>query len=242
MNSSKSAASGLITVVLVDDHELVRQGVRKLLSYNATIKIVGEAATSSEAISLISRLEPDVVLLDIRLDQSSGIDVARSVKAITPNTKILVLTAYDDDQYVSAFARIGVSGYLLKTVSVRQLRRAIHDVAEGGLVFPPAISGKVTSLLQNNGREVVFEVSGNVRDSGKFANAAQDNRSLTSRETQVFKHMTYGLRNHEVANVMGIALKTVEAHVQHILLKLGARSRTQTVLSAARGGWLQRIV
>lgn len=237
MNASKSITQAIIEVVLVDDHELARQGVRKLLGNDTSIKIVGEAAACSEAISLINRLKPDVVLLDIRLEKGSGIDVARFIKSNMPEIKILILTAYNDDQYVRAMARIGVSGYLIKTISAKQLRRAIHDVAEGGLFFQPDVSAKVISLLQNSTKEDAFEIHGNSGGCHKPADMLARSRGLTNRETEVFGHVACGLRNHEVAKTMDITVKTVEAHVRHILRKLGARNRTQAVINANMSKW-----
>ena len=152
MNARIIATETAIRVVLVDDHEVARRGVRKLLGSDTSIEIVGEATTYFNAVSLIKQIEPDVVLLDIKLEEGSGIDVARFIKSTMTETKILVLTAHNDDQYVRAMGRIGVNGYLVKTVSAEQLKRAIHDVAEGSLVFPGNVSDKVISLMQNNDR------------------------------------------------------------------------------------------
>ena len=138
------------TVVVVDDHELVRRGVRHLLRRDQGIRVVGESATASDAIQLLEQLQPDVAILDVRLGQGSGTDVARAAKDIAPTTKILILSAYDDDCYVRSLARLGVSGYLLKTASAKELGSAVQDIAKGGLVFPPGIAQSVTRLLQEN--------------------------------------------------------------------------------------------
>jgi len=240
-----SKSSGVISVVIVDDHELVRQGVRKLLSRDARIRVVGEAVGSDEAISLIGQLQPDVALTDIRLQQGSGIDVSRAARNVAPNTRVLVLSAYDDDQYVSSAMRLGVSGYLLKTVSAKELTRAIHDAVEGQLVFSPLISNKVKILLQKASIEVCPEVStgiGSNEENGKeTTHVLSGDTNLTIREAEVLEHLALGLRNSEIASAMGISLKTVEAHIEHILLKLGARSRTQAVLWALRSGLLRGV-
>ncbi|MFC1925265.1 response regulator [Chloroflexota bacterium] len=226
-----------IKVVLVDDHELARQGVRKLLNSDTSIKIIGEAADYSKAVYLIDQLEPDVVLLDIRLEKGNGIDVAKFIRANMPQIKILVLTAYNDEQYVRAMARIGVRGYLIKTVSAEQLIRAIRDVAEGGLIFPADVSTTVISLLQNNGRDNAIEIRSNQEGSCKPVGVIPHNRCLTSREAEILQYISCGMRNHEVASSMGIAVKTVEVHVRHILRKLGARNRIQAMLNANMDKW-----
>ena len=233
MNTRNNSTKDEITVVLVDDHELARWAVRSLLHRDPHIKVVGEVTKSHEAISLISRLKPDVTILDVRLGEDSGIDVARAVTANSPNTKILVLSAYDDDQYVSALTRLGVSGYLMKTASAKELRRAVHEAVAGGLVFPAAVAKTVSGLLQENG--------GGVRGTGvggPNGHVPRRERILTGRELQVLKLIARGLRNREIGNAMGIASKTVEAHIRHIRMKLDTRSRTQAVVTALKNGWL----
>ena len=227
MNTSKRL--NVIKVVIVDDHEIVRQGVKKLLSRDAKIKVVGEAVTSDEAISLIRRLQPDVALTDIRLKSGSGIDVSKAARNISPNTRVLVLSAYDDDQYVSSVMRLGASGYLLKTDSGKELTKAIHDAAKGQLVFSAMISSKVRNLFLSikNDKEAAAVLTGDI--------------NLTSREAQVLEHIALGLRNSEIACSMGISSKTVEVHIEHILIKLGVKSRTQAVLFALHNGLLREI-
>ena len=224
-----SAVANQITVGLVEDHELARRGIRQVLSSDRRFKIVGEAASCSEAVLLVERFHPDIVILDMRLRQSSGIDFVRSCKTIAPNTKILVLTAYDYKQYVTAVVKYGVTGYLLKSASAQELRRAVRDVANGKLVLAPEIAKKAPGKAGDNGN-----------GSGS-SNGALRNSILTAREADVLKHIGHGLKNREIAEVMCIALKTVEAHVQHILQKMGAKSRTQAIINALRMGWLSAI-
>ena len=140
------------TVVVVDDHELMREGIRSALEDGGYATVVGEAADRSNAISLIESLEPDVVLVDIRLREGSGVDVVRACKEIAPRTRILIFSAYDDDQYVKSMVRLGVWGYLMKSASGEDLRRAVRDVAEGNLVFPRGVAGKVLRVLEGDGR------------------------------------------------------------------------------------------
>lgn len=232
MNVSNISTEAAIRVILVDDHELARQGIKNLLVSDASIKIAGEAATCPEAISLITRLKPDVVLLDIRLQEGSGIDVAKFIKSNMPETKILVLTAHNDHQYVRAMARLGVNGYLIKTVSAEQLQKSIRDVIKGNLVFPEGTTSNATSLLSSNDGENGIDLKDSSDIKRKQMDTPGNKRSLTSKEAEVFEYVACGLRNYEVANQMDISIKTVEAHVRHILRKLGARNRTQAVSNA----------
>lgn len=224
MVSSPAIAVRPVTVVLVDDHELIRRGVRQVLSSDRGIKVVGEAFGSSDALSMIGRVQPDVVILDIRLGQGSGLDVIKAIKAVAPSAKILVLSAYDYDKYVGSFLKLGASGYLLKTASAQELKKAVHDAAEGRFVLGHEIAGKIVSFFR--------------RSDAQVPGGAETWGNLTQRETEVLELMGQGLRNREIGESMGISLKTVEAHVEHILLKLGARSRMQAVLSVFKKQYL----
>jgi DNA-binding NarL/FixJ family response regulator len=218
---SNARAPSQISVVLVEDHELAREGMKHILEEDRRINVVGEAAGSEDAIAVIEELQPNVVVLDIRLRQGSGFDVVRASGRVAKETKILVLSAYDDDQYVRSLVRLGVRGYLVKTVSAGEFKRAIHDVAEGSLVFLSGIADKVLGLLQRN---------------EQTSHRASANGGLTGRESEVLKQMGEGLTNGEIARALGISRKTVESHVQRLFLKMGATSRTQVVLSALRTG------
>ena len=125
----------LISVVIVDDHEAIRRGVRNLLENDAAIMVVGEANDGDEAVSIICRLRPKVAIVDVVLRSVNGIEVSKAINTLAPDTRILILTAYDDDRYVSSLMKLGVGGYLLKSSTAQELRDAIHDVAEGKLVF-----------------------------------------------------------------------------------------------------------
>lgn len=220
-----------VKVILVDDHEFARQGIKKFLDSDKSIEIMGEASTYYEAISLIEQHQPDVLLLDIRLKEGNGIDVAKFVRANMPQIKILVLTAHNDDQYVKAMLKIGVNGYLIKTVSAEQLRKAIHDVAEGNLTFPADISSKVINLLQINIEKGNNGLRGDIKNSCKHADVFLHDGSCISKEAEASEHTVYAVQNHEVATSIGIAGKAIGDHTRHILRKLGYKNRIQAVLS-----------
>lgn len=226
-----------IRVVLVDDHELARHGVRQLLASDSDIEVVGEAESSWGAISLITRLRPEVAILDIRLRQGNGIEVSRSVKKLSPDTRILVLSAYDDSQYVVSMVKLGVSGYLTKSSSAQDLIKAVHYAARGWLVFSPDIADKLADLLQRDDGGSLEEGSG---EDGLGEIVADRSRgSLTGREAEVLQHLFRGLRNRDIADAMGISCKTVNVHIHRILQKLGARNRSQAIVNSLGLGYLQ---
>ena len=227
-----------IKVVLVDDQSLVREGLRRLLEEDPGIEVVGEASDCDEAIDLIVRLQPHVALLDIRLGRGSGIEVGRAIGRLAPSTRILVLSAYTDSHYVSSLVSMGVAGYLTKAASGDELKRAIHSIACGYRVFATELTDRVGSTPHG---------VATLLWSAPHAVAAPLGRSpdrpggLTPRQSEVLEGMASGLSNRELADSLGISRRTVEAHVERILLKLGARSRTQAVLGALRDGWLGEV-
>lgn len=236
-SEKKDTVRETIKVILVDDHELARHGVRKLLGSDAGIEVVGEAESCPGAISLIDRLRPQVVIMDIRLRQGSGVEVSRAVRKLAPDVRILVLSAYDDSQYVVAMVKLGASGYLTKSSSAEDLIRAVQYAAKGWLVFSPDIANKLAKLLRSNGGTPFDEA--NVEDG--FEEVARDRSSgnLTGREAEVLQHMFCGLRNRDIADAMGISSKTVEIHIHRILLKLGAKNRSQAIVNSLGLGYLQ---
>ncbi len=209
-----------ITVVLVDDHELYRRGIKSLLDTDPEIAVVGEAADCEEASRVIAEHQPNVAILDVRLPDGTGMDLARVVKELSPPTKAMALSAYEEDGYVLALARLGVYAYLLKTASAAELLAAVRHVASGGLMFPAAVAGKVMSLLAGT----------------PVTATPHATTGLTRRETEVLRSLSDGLRNREIADRMGISVRTVESHVDRLLLKLGVRSRTQAVRWAGERG------
>jgi DNA-binding NarL/FixJ family response regulator len=239
-SEKKDKVGETIKVILVDDHELARQGVRKLLGNDASIEVVGEAESCSSAISLIAQLRPQVVVLDIRLRDGSGIEVSRAVRKLAPDSRILVLSAYDDSQYVVSMVKIGVSGYLTKSSSGEDLIRAVHYAAEGWLVFSPDIAGKVANLLQRNGGALLDAGEGEW-GFGELPRVHRSGENLSGREVEVLQHMFQGLRNRDIAEAMGISVKTVEVHIHRMLLKLGARNRSQAIVNSLGMGYSQGV-
>ena len=192
---------------------MFREGIRNRLEQEPDIQVVGEANSAQETFVLVEQTNPTIVILDIRLPHISGIEVARLLRQQHPELKILILSAYDFDQYVQATFKIGVEGYLLKGFSQEALIQALREIAAGGVVLPPLIASKLVRTYST--RRSVFKER--LRDE------------LTMRELEVIELMVQGLRNAEIARRLAISARTVEAHVSNIMAKLGDQSRTEAV-------------
>ncbi|HET7735765.1 MAG TPA: response regulator transcription factor [Nocardioidaceae bacterium] len=197
-----------IRVLVVDDHALHRDGTRHILEDYGDLEVVGDAETGEAALALINQLEPDVVLLDIRLPGINGIETARRVRDRHPDVRVLMVTAYDDDEYVRGAFEAGAAGYLIKSAPARELVEAVRAVAAGATVLGPTL---LRPLL--------------TRDE------AQPGR-LTDRELAVLQLLAQGLHNKQVAMRLGISPRTVERHCDSIYAKLGVGSRTEAVVRA----------
>ena len=203
-----NVAGDVIRVLVVDDHALHRDGIRQILAQHPGIEVAGEAGSAEEGLALINQLQPDVVLMDIRLPGMNGIDATRRVRRDHPATRVLVVTAYDDDEYVISALEAGASGHLSKAAPGRELVDAVRAVTAGGTVVDPLA---LTHLL-----------------SGRVETAA----SLTERELAVLRLLSEGLHNKQVATRLGISRRTVERHCDNIYAKLGVGSRTEAVVRA----------
>jgi DNA-binding NarL/FixJ family response regulator len=213
----------VIRIVLVDDQTLVRQGIRSLLGLASDVAIVGEAADGDEALGVIGREKPDVVLLDVRMPKKNGLDVLRELKAQGTLPPVILLTTFDDDEAFLAAVRAGAKGYLLKDVSLEQLTEAIRAVAAGGTVIRPAVTERVLRGLEHMPRD--FE-------------ALSPPDPLTKREIEILRLMAGGYSNREIADALGTAEGTVKNHASSILSKLGVRDRTRAVLKALELGYI----
>jgi two-component system, NarL family, response regulator LiaR len=209
-----------IRVLLADDHALVREGTRELLSRDPHIEVVGEAADGTEALALIEALRPDVVLVDIAMPGLNGVEVTRLVKASQPEIAIVALTVHDEAPYLIALLEAGAAGYLLKDVKGRELIRAVHAVSAGESVLHPSVVGTVLDLV--------------IADR---QSTEQDDNPPTQRELEVLRLAARGLSNKQIARQLELSPRTVQTHLANIFEKLGVASRTEAVIRALRKGW-----
>jgi DNA-binding NarL/FixJ family response regulator len=211
----------MIRVLLADDHNLVRQGIRTLLEISKQFEIVGEASDGEEALALIGRVKPDVALLDVRMPRLTGIDVLRAARPLYPDLRVILLTTFDEDAVVLEAVRLGANGFLLKDVSLEQLTDAVRDVAAGKSLILPAVTERVLRGLE--------------KDPPRFDSASMPD-PLTPREREVLRLIAGGYSNREIAEASGTAEGTVKNQASSILSKLGVRDRTRAVLKALELG------
>jgi DNA-binding NarL/FixJ family response regulator len=212
-----------IKVIIADDHVLFREGTRTLIEREKDMKVVGEASNGEEAIELVTRLNPQVALVDIAMPRVNGIDATRQIKARHPSTAVLILTAYDNDQYIMALLEAGAAGYLLKNVSGKDLVNAIRAVHAGEAVLHPTIAQKVFSRLGAAGGERAEPVP---------------LVELSDREMEILRMAARGMSNQEIATQLYLSRRTIQAHLANIFDKMDVGSRTEAVLQALRKGWL----
>lgn len=212
-----------IRVLLADDHTVVREGTRRILQRQPGITVVGEAADGESAVRETLRLQPDVAILDIRLPALSGLEAARRIHEHAPRTAVLILTAYDDDDYVLALMEAGAAGYLLKTARREELVSAVRAVASGEAVLDPAIASKVARLWARAG-----QAGGRTRAL-----------TMTEREREVLRLVARGFHNKEIAQALAMSTRTVEGHLNAVFGKLGVESRTEAVVRAVGAGLLR---
>lgn len=218
---------GPIKVLLADDHVVVRAGTRQLIERSPDITVVGEASDGAEAIQLAADLQPDVVVMDVRMPGVSGVEATKQIKEKYPDMAVLVLTAHDDDEYVFALLQAGANGYLLKTAEADELVKAIRTVNSGQLALSPMVAGKVVSQF----------TSGNTLPD-VLSNIQHDYGGLTEREMDILRLVGKGLTNKEIGRSLYISDRTVQAHLSNIFSKLNVSSRTEAVMYAVRQGWI----
>ena len=206
----------LIRTVVADDHALIREGTRQILEREPDIEVVAEASTGEDALALIVEHEPDVALLDLRLPDISGIEVARRVKDHGLRTQVVLLSAFDDEEYVMEALGAGAVGYLVKTMPGQQLAGWLRQAAAGEIALDPQLAGRLARYMGRAG--------------------SREEPVFSDRELAVIRLLALGLPNKQIARRLGISPRTVEGHLSHIFGKLGVGSRTEAVLYAINHG------
>jgi DNA-binding NarL/FixJ family response regulator len=225
-----AGAAPPVRVVLVDDHGIVREGLRQVLTSDGAFDVVGEASNGEQALDVAARVQPDVILLDITMPGESGLVVAQKLRALVPNARVLMLSVHDDAEYVLESVRAGAHGYLRKDTTPADLRAAVRAVHAGDAWFSPAVAKRLTEVLRNE-RSLAPAPS-----PASPLPATLD--VLTNREREVLTLVARGLLNKEIAAQLGISARTVEAHRDSIVRKLGIRSAAGLTRFALEQGLL----
>jgi DNA-binding NarL/FixJ family response regulator len=207
----------MVRVLLAEDHKIVRQGTRMYLESQG-VDVIGEATNGLEAVDMANRLRPDVVLMDIHLPELTGIEATRRILHDRPDTRVLVLTAYDEPAYVHALLDAGADGFILKTAELSELFAALQEVAGGRRAFNAETLAKVERHMQ----EMTAQIE-----------------ALTEREREVLTHAAYGRTNKEIGGILFISDRTVQGHLKNIYEKLGVATRTEAVTVALQHGFIQ---
>jgi NarL family two-component system response regulator LiaR len=215
-----------IQILLAEDHVLVREGTRELIDHEDDLEVVAEAGDGEEAVRLADAHHPDVILMDVAMPKLNGLEATRQIKAAHPEIAVLVLTAYDDDEYVFAFLEMGAAGYLLKDASAEDLVKAIRAVYAGESVLDPAVTRKVIDYFARG-----------TDSSHRWGAQESVETALTERELEVLKLAAQGMTNREIGGQLSISARTVQVHLSNVFGKLGVGSRTEAVLQAVREGW-----
>ena len=210
-----------ISIMLADDHVVVRESIRKFLEDEDLFQVVGEAGDGESAVHMTVTLKPRVIIMDIDMPGINGIEATRKIKKLCPECSILILTAYDYEQYIFALPEVGASGYLLKDVSARELVNAAKAVYRGESVLHPTIAGKLLRRLGSIGKQ-----------------EPENPDFLTDREKEVLILAAAGLKNKQIAKKLFVSVRTIEAHMSNVYSKLGVTSRTEAMLAAMKKGWI----
>jgi NarL family two-component system response regulator LiaR len=211
-----------ITILLADDHVLLRQGTRELLEREDDMTVVGEAGDGEEAVRLTADLHPHVIIMDIAMPKMNGIEATRRIKEIFPDSAVLILSAYDDDQYVFAILEAGAAGYLLKDVPSDELVEAIRAVHAGESILHPTIARKVVNRFAS---------------PQGLGPAAVESDQLSDREMEVLKLAAQGMTNMEIAKELDLSVRTIQGHLSNIFSKMQVGSRTEAVIQGLQRGW-----
>ncbi|RUP27994.1 MAG: response regulator transcription factor [Mycolicibacterium sp.] len=214
--------AGPVRVVLVDDHEIVIEGLKAMLGpFNSRVRVVGSAVGVENALSVVAGLKPDIVLCDVRMQRASGLDLCRSIRERDPDRKVILLSVYDDEQYLFQALRVGASGYLLKGITSDELVRQLEYVRDGSTAIDSSLAARAVDTAAR-------------LQSDEFWPGAR--QGLTQRESEILSLIVNGLSNRGIANKLVIGDETVKSHLRSIYRKLGVSDRTSAAATALREG------
>lgn len=213
----------MLRILLADDHEIVREGIKLLINEQEDMQVVGEAANGEEAIEKTVELNPDIVVMDVSMPELNGMKATKKIKERFPGTKVLTLTRHSDDGYLQQLIQAGANGYILKQSAPNELINAIRKISAGNAYLDPTLTEKV--------------MGGYIRQSTALKNASKIH--ITERETEVVRLIAWGYSNKEIAARLQLSVKTVEAHKANAMRKLGISSRIDIVRYAILQGWME---
>lgn len=219
-------------IVIIDDHQLFREGVKRILDFEANFEVVAEGEDGSEALGIVEKYQPDVVIMDINMPTINGVEATAQLIAEFPDTKVIILSIHDDENYVTHALKTGAQGYLLKEMDAEQLVDAVNIVAEGGSYLHP----KVTHNLVKEYRRLATT---NPKTAKKEIEIRRPLHLLTRRECEVLQLLADGQSNRTIGESLYISEKTVKNHVSNILTKMNVNDRTQAVVVAIKNGWVE---
>jgi len=212
-----------IRILVVDDHAVLREGMRNLLEREKDLEVVGEANDGEEAVRMVSELKPDLVLMDIVMPKLTGVEATRRIKQISPATTVMILTAYSDTRYIVGLLEAGACGYLLKSARSHEIIRAIRAAHSGDSVLDPTVTKK---LLQR------------VAGLAKETNKTEIKDQLSTRENEILVLAAKGMSNKDIAKALSLSVRTVKAHLTNIFNKMGASCRTEAITKGLREGYI----
>ncbi|MDO7485333.1 response regulator [Peribacillus sp. NPDC096622] len=222
------------SIIIIDDHQLFREGVKRILDFESSFDVVAEGDDGSEAMDLVETHKPDVVIMDINMPNMNGVEATKMLVSRYPETKVIILSIHDDENYVQHALKTGAQGYLLKEMDADALIDAVRVVAEGGSYLHP----KVTHNLVKEYRRLAAE-EGTDRDSVHTIEIRRPLHLLTRRECEVLQLLADGKSNRAIGETLYISEKTVKNHVSNILQKMNVNDRTQAVVLAIKNGWVE---
>ncbi|HZG59663.1 MAG TPA: response regulator transcription factor [Anoxybacillus sp.] len=222
-------------IVIIDDHQLFREGVKRILDFEEDFEVVAEGADGSEALNIVEQYRPDVVIMDINMPNINGVEATRQLVKTYPDTKVIILSIHDDENYVTHALQTGAMGYLLKEMDADELIEAVKVVAEGGSYLHP----KVTHNLVKEYRRLAAKDQNGDSKGQQKQEVRLPLHLLTRRECEVLQLLADGKSNRGIGEALFISEKTVKNHVSNILQKMNVNDRTQAVVMAIKNGWVE---